>query len=163
MAEHGEPIKDPTRKGFWRWRNMIFLGLTALIPVVGKTGWDWMVGYVERERDMRTHVDQLLKEVGDLKKAQDESVQGRPIWTALSEAREELYKIRVEHEAGMKYLHWVAQRMGRDMPPAEVKPTVESPKPDPIPKLDPEKYRSEFEKKYPDVKQQPQPPNQPKK
>ena len=157
MAEHGEPIKDPTRKGFWRWRNMLLLGLTALAPVIGKTSWDWMAGYVEREREMREHVSQLLREVAELKKSQEESVQGRPIWTALSEAREEIYKIRVEHEAGLKYLHWVAQRMGRDMPAVEPRP-VEPAKPDPIPKLDAEKYRNEFEKKYPDPKQQPQQP-----
>lgn len=110
-------VKDPSRKSFWRTRNLVLLILTALLPVVGKSVWDSVSEFVTNHKEMRARLERHTEKIDEL----DERTNNRALWEALTEERNRGISLRVELEV-MKRLfdREFARSSEKALPPSTV-------------------------------------------
>lgn len=150
MAE--EAVEKAIKKsplGRWLWTVSTILAL----PLLGWVGREALKTY----SDMTTTLESLKDKIHDLER---DRANNQAIWNAISETNHKTVEMRIEHESGMRHLHWITNNWlvlravneaGKSEQPPLPVPKVE---PTTFPKFDPSRFREEFEKKYPNPAQQ---------
>jgi hypothetical protein len=87
MAEESGVIKDPSKKKFWTARNIGGLFILAIMPLTTSKVSDFF----------STH----SKLVDRVEKLEEEQANNKAIWTAITDQRNRMVEIEIEHKAGM--------------------------------------------------------------
>lgn len=84
--------KDPSRKKFWRLRNLFLLVLTAFLPVVGKAGWDEVAEHLSDRQALQAKVEVLEGQL----QIMDERLNDRALWESISALKNDHLKSEVQ-------------------------------------------------------------------
>lgn len=151
MAEENAVEKAIKKSPIGRWLWMI--STILVLPVLGFVGNAVINRYVKTMEDL----DSIGERLGELErdKANDDA-----IWASIADQQQKQVEMRIRHEAAMRHVDWLSQRMiwptasdgGKSLTkPASADPDKVPPN-DPLdPKLDPDKFRKDYEQQHPDV------------
>ena len=128
-------VKDPTKKKFWTSRNIAGLFILALMPLAASKIMDFFSSH--------------SKLIDRVEKLETEQANNKAIWTAITDQRNRMVELEIEHKATMLALDREFRKSNVDRalekfldreigPKTETKPPVETP-PDPIKPVDPVK------------------------
>lgn len=155
MADENAVEKVIKKSPFGRW--LWTISTMLVLPVIGFVG----NAVVNRYTKTMETIDSIGERLGELErdKANDDA-----IWASIADQQQRLTEMRIRHEAAMRHVDWLSQRMiwptyttsdnGKstlksDPPKRDPK---EVPPNDPEdPKVDPDKFRKDYEQHHPDV------------
>lgn len=88
-------VKDPTKKKFWHFRNIVLILLTAGTPAL--VGWAWnrssdaVANYLERQKTQESRIKLLEEKIKrDIENREEERASDKAIWTAIAEERAQI-------------------------------------------------------------------------
>jgi hypothetical protein len=88
-------VKDPTKKSFWHFRNILLITMTAGLPAF--MGWAWnkssdaVTAYLERQKVQESRIKLLEEKIKrDMDNREEERASDKAIWSAIAEERAQI-------------------------------------------------------------------------
>lgn len=163
MADETAVVKDPNKKNFWTIKNIAGLFLLAAMPLSASKVFDFF--------------ENQSKLVERVKALETEQANNKAIWQAITDQRNRMVEIEIEHKAGMLAIdrefrksnvdRAIERFLDRELGTQEGtldktllpdKPLIPEPRPEPKPKPDPTVLPQQFPP--PQVEQKPIDPDQ---